>query len=124
MLNQNHESYFGDWWIELHNGFNLLFYGYGSKRAIITGFGKKYCAKHGHVVVVNGFSNQINLKTLISMIEKVPGLTSMEIRDSGPLGRIYNFFQDVKQPPLYLIIHNIEATPLRDQKSRRDATST
>ncbi|KAG8765009.1 Origin recognition complex subunit 2 [Serendipita sp. 397] len=115
-----HEGYFQKYWIELHNGFNLLFHGYGSKKEILTNFGKSFCAKRGHTVMINGFNKGAGLKSMLLSFEKIPGLTDMPLLTSGwegQLWRIYDFFRHPKQPPLYVIIHNIESPALRDQKS-------
>lgn len=114
-----HESFFPHYWFELHNGFNLLFHGYGSKRAILTKFGKEYCAKNGNIIIVNGYNKRAGLKTILSAIEQIPKLGEVSLRSSGlegQLQRIYGFFRDSNNPPLYLIVHNIESPSLRDNK--------
>lgn len=121
-LNEAHKEYFPHYWWELTNGFNLLFYGYGSKRQILTDFGKSYCSKRGHVVVINGYKKGSTLKAILSAIENIPSLENMPLRSQGlddQLWRIYDFFRDERNAPLYLIIHNIESPPLRDQKVKQ-----
>ncbi|PVF94645.1 origin recognition complex subunit 2 [Serendipita vermifera] len=120
-LGRFHESYFPYYWMELHNGFNLLFYGYGSKRNILTAFGKQYCANRGHVVIINGYKKGVNLKSILSAIEGIPDLIHIETTTAGwegQLRRIYEFFRRTESSPLYLIIHNVDSPPLRDPKVR------
>jgi origin recognition complex subunit 2 len=120
-LRRHHESYFPHYWMELHNGFNLLFYGYGSKRTTLTAFGREYCASRGHVVIINGYKKGVNLKSILFSIEGIPDLMQLETTTAGwegQLRRIYEFFRRNENPPLYLIVHNIDAPPLRDSKVR------
>lgn len=106
---------------ELAEGFNLLFYGFGSKRAILNKFATECLAKKGHVVVVNGFQPNITLKDILASIERVPGVLSHS--SSLPLSaeqRIYDFFaessQDEPRAHLYLVVHNIDSPAVRSQK--------
>jgi origin recognition complex subunit 2 len=120
-LCKSHEDYFENYWLELQNGFNLLFYGYGSKKETLTQFAKAYCATEGHVIVINGYKKRTNLKAIITAIEQVPGLVDKEVLANGWEGqllRIYDFFRDTDIAPLYLVIHNIESQSLRDTKTR------
>lgn len=120
-LSKSHEAYFASYWLEIQNGFNLLFYGYGSKKDTIIKFAKTYCAKYGHIVMINGYKKRTSLKAIISAIEQVPQLVDKGVYApgwEGQLSRIYDFFRDTDIAPLYLIIHNIESQPLRDVKTR------
>ncbi|KAG5219646.1 Origin recognition complex [Salix suchowensis] len=47
---------------ELHEGFNLLFYGFGSKRQYLNDFATERCARLGHVVIANGFHPGFGMK--------------------------------------------------------------
>ncbi|KAG6888803.1 hypothetical protein C0995_005823 [Termitomyces sp. Mi166 len=107
---------------ELTEGFNLLIYGFGSKRRVLNEFATEYCAKAGHVVVVNGFQPEFAFKDLLSSIERIPGVLDSELSSTNPetqSKRIYDFFAaSVPRRPLYLIIHNIDAAPLRGPKAK------
>ncbi|KAI6118181.1 origin recognition complex, subunit 2 [Pisolithus sp. B1] len=101
---------------EVAEGFNLLFYGFGSKRTILNKFATECLAKKGHVVVVNGFQPNTTLKDILASIERVPGLLSHS--SSLPLSaeqRVYDFFakssQDGPHAHLYLRL-------MRSQKIR------
>ncbi|KAG6877983.1 hypothetical protein C0993_001188 [Termitomyces sp. T159_Od127] len=85
---------------ELAEGFNLLMYGFGSKRRVLNEFATEYCARFGHVVVANGFQPEFAFKDLLSSIECIPGILDTELQS------------------LYLIIHNIDAAPLRAPKAK------
>ncbi|KAI5990391.1 origin recognition complex, subunit 2 [Pisolithus albus] len=108
---------------ELAEGFNLLFYGFGSKRTILNKFATECLAKKGHVVVVNGFQPNTTLKDILASIERVPGVLSHS--SSLPLSaeqRVYDFFakssQDGSRVHLYLVVHNIDSPVMRSQKIR------
>ncbi|KII90843.1 hypothetical protein PLICRDRAFT_52544 [Plicaturopsis crispa FD-325 SS-3] len=106
---------------ELEEGFNLVFYGYGSKRSVINRFAAEYCAKAGSVVVANAFRPSFTLKDLVGSIENIPGISSMPVLSGGIDGqikRIADFFAEPDQTHLYLVIHNIDGPALRAPRAR------
>ena len=107
---------------ELEQGFNLIFYGFGSKRAVLNDFASQTLARRGHVVVVNGFHPNTTLKDMLASIAHVPGLASAAAPGAdAQVRRICSFFSTVDAPRthrLYLVIHNIDAPPMRAQKMR------
>ena len=126
-LNEEHTKWFGQYALELAQGFNLCFYGYGSKRAAINAFAKLRCATRGHVVVINGYIPSLRVKDVLGAIEQVPGLLAdadaavgagVGTGIEGQTKRIYDFFRSTDTPALYLIVHNIDAPALRDAKVR------
>lgn len=108
--------------LELAAGFNIICYGYGSKRRLLNHFALKHCSTAGHVVVVNGFQPSFNVKELISSIESLPDLRNSPLLSNSiehQAQRINQFFS--KRAPcrdLYLIIHNIDAPGLRSVKAK------
>ncbi|GJJ15768.1 hypothetical protein Clacol_010046 [Clathrus columnatus] len=126
-----HVKLFPRYVLELDEGFNLLFFGFGSKRSLMNEFAKTVCSKRGHVVIVNGFMPGIGIKELFTRIEEVPGVTELPLT-SGILvleaqaRRIYDFFlpqavrpnQRTASAPLFLIIHNIDSPLLRTSKAK------
>ncbi|KAG6905823.1 hypothetical protein DXG01_000529 [Tephrocybe rancida] len=107
---------------ELAEGFNLLMYGFGSKRRVLNEFATDHCSKHGHVVIANGFQPEFTLKDLLASIERIPGVLDTDLTSTTPetqSKRIYNFFSAAgPRRPLYLIIHNIDSAPLRSPKAK------
>ncbi|KAN0079915.1 Origin recognition complex, subunit 2 [Tylopilus felleus] len=107
---------------ELDQGFNLVFYGFGSKRSVINDFASKELARRGHVIVVNGYNPNTALKDVLASIERVPGLANAASTGAdAQVRRIYSFFSASDAPRtrrLYLIVHNIDAPPMRAQKMR------
>ncbi|KAI9059737.1 hypothetical protein FKP32DRAFT_1760789, partial [Trametes sanguinea] len=63
---------------ELEEGFNLLFYGCGSKREFLNAFAGWMAEEGGHVVVANGFQPSFAFKDLLGAIERVPGVLADE----------------------------------------------
>ncbi|ODN75991.1 hypothetical protein L202_05957 [Cryptococcus amylolentus CBS 6039] len=130
-----HRGRFRTWSKELEAGFNLLFYGFGSKRPTLNLFAQEELAKKGHVVVINGTFPGLGVRDIVSEIEDrlgVPQAISVPPSCSTPLERaahrIYAHFlppSAISDPsewptanaPLYLVIHNIDAPALRSPKS-------
>lgn len=117
-----HQPSFARFARELEEGFNLLFYGLGSKRSIINKFASEVCSKRGHVVVANSFQPNFSLKEMLGSIECVPGIQDLPLAPGGiekQARRIYDFFA---LPPakhrLYLIIHNVDAPVFRTSKAK------
>ncbi|OXG25164.1 origin recognition complex subunit 2 [Cryptococcus neoformans Tu259-1] len=128
---------FHQWEKELEAGFNLLFYGFGSKRQALNLFVHNRLAKKGHVVVINGFFPGLSIRDVLSEVEdrlEVPQNVSVPTYCSTPLERaahrIYAYllppaaiqpFSQKHWPtasaPLYLMIHNIDAQSLRTPRS-------
>ncbi|PVU89367.1 hypothetical protein BB561_005401 [Smittium simulii] len=57
------------WAFELQNGFNLLFYGYGSKKSLLYDFCMKMLSdKLNPVIVINGFYPNLNFKNVLEHV--------------------------------------------------------
>jgi origin recognition complex subunit 2 len=126
LLNGEHcQNLFSRYICELNEGFNILCYGLGSKRRILNQFATTHCSKQGHVVIGNGFQPNFNLKDLLSAVEdNVPAIKKLDwpsttVEKQGR--RIYDFFAhqtSQKSHHIYIVIHNIDAAPLRTAKSK------
>ncbi|KAJ3778606.1 origin recognition complex, subunit 2 [Lentinula raphanica] len=108
--------------LELQEGFNIICYGYGSKRTLLNDFAVQSCSNLGNVVVVNAFQPHFGLKDLLSCIEKIPGIDSLPLASSSvenQTRRIYDFYaKSTTKLHLYLIIHNIDSPALRFPKAQ------
>ena len=110
--------------LELEEGFNLLLYGYGSKRALLNRFATEACSKRGHVVVLNGCQPKASIKDLLTAIEAIPVVQEfVESTDvatgnsnESQLARIRACFSSPDVKPLFLLIHNIDSPNLRSPK--------
>ncbi|KAF8598462.1 origin recognition complex subunit 2 [Ceratobasidium sp. AG-I] len=116
-------SLFEHWLNELFEGFNLLFYGYGSKRELVNEFASRTCAPHGHVVIVNGYLPSVGPADILSSIEQIEGILDESLIGSGAdarAERIRKFFSSPGCPaPLFLVLHNIDAQQLRTNRAQR-----
>lgn len=116
------EALFARFICELNEGFNILCYGFGSKRRVLNQFAVAKCSTMGHVVVVNGFQPDLGLKDVLNSIEdhipaiRVLGLSPTSIEKQAQ--RINEFFSSSSDVDLYLIVHNIDAAPLRTAKAK------
>ncbi|KAI0736819.1 origin recognition complex subunit 2 [Fomitopsis betulina] len=131
---------FAQWVDELREGFGLLFYGFGSKRAVLNAFARTLTRRRrvpggsergGHVVVVNGYSPGFALKDLLNSIEAIPALqeapdaqrTTTRTSVDAQVQRIYGYFSGADGEVgggerLYLVIHNIDGPGIRASKAQ------
>jgi len=110
--------------LELEQGFNILFYGYGSKRALLNRFATEVCSKRGHVVVLNGSQPKASIKDLLTAIEAIPVVKKFAESTNATTGnsnesqlaRIHTYFSSSDVKSLFLLIHNIDSPNLRSPK--------
>ncbi|TPX44537.1 hypothetical protein SeMB42_g04297 [Synchytrium endobioticum] len=119
-LQEMYQQRFPEWYFSLQCGFNLLFYGYGSKRQLLSKFVQRYCAKYP-VLVVNGYFPSCNVRDILGQI------STLVDQDLPPNKRdvthqahtIAEAFQrpDRNYDRLYLLIHNIDGPNLQSEKA-------
>ncbi|KAG0290107.1 Origin recognition complex subunit 2 [Linnemannia gamsii] len=118
MLRLLYEEQFSQWFFELVSGFNLLIYGYGSKRQLLTQFATTMLTD-APLIIVNGYFPTITIKEILDKI------SSTALNYSGPTGTLQEQVAFIRayfaQPErdiqkLYLLIHNIDGTGLRAEK--------
>ena len=66
-----HARSFPQWRFELHEGFNICLYGYGSKRKLMIEFADWFFVRSKpppRIVVINGYIPRINVRNVITMI--------------------------------------------------------
>lgn len=108
--------------LQLEQDFNLLFYGAGSKRAVLNEFAE-YLHKRRkvHVVVANAFNPNFTLKDLLSSIENVlhtsPDSSQRGNTPEVQLARIQHALSTTPRK-LCLLIHNIDSPALITTKSK------
>ncbi|KAG0324798.1 Origin recognition complex subunit 2 [Podila horticola] len=120
MLTLLYEEQFPQWYFELVSGFNLLIYGYGSKRQLLTKFATTVLTD-APLIIVNGYFPTLNLKDILDKI------LSTALQYSGPAGTlqeqiafIHAYFKqhDRAVQKLYLLVHNIDGSGLRSEKAQ------
>lgn len=118
MLRLLYEEQFSQWFFEIVSGFNLLFYGYGSKRQLLTQFATTMLTD-APLIIINGYFPTVTIKEILDKI------SSTALNYSGPTGTLQEQVAFIRayfaQPErdiqkLYLLIHNIDGTGLRAEK--------
>jgi len=102
-------SSFERWARELVEGFNLLFYGVGSKRNILNDFAKRVSGR-GHVTVVNAFHPSVTVRDMLASIARVPGVQSTS-SSALTMESVAEYFAESDSPHLFLIIHSLDHSP-------------
>jgi origin recognition complex subunit 2 len=107
--------------LELTAGFNLLFYGFGSKRRALNDIARACTARlRAHVLVLNGFQPGLAPRDILAALALLPGAPQ------GVEG-VSRFLSDLtttapstqpRRQRLFLIVHNIDAPALRTGKTR------
>jgi origin recognition complex subunit 2 len=141
-----HRAYLPRYLLELEEGFNLLFYGFGSKRRALNDLARA-CATtrsyyYAHVLVLNGFLPSFSARDIFAALARLPGapqsvedvalfLTAEPAAAAAPSpapssSRSRPAPTSVQNPPrqrrrrrrLVLVVHNIDALALRTPKVR------
>ncbi|KAI8613921.1 origin recognition complex subunit 2-domain-containing protein [Chytriomyces sp. MP71] len=126
-------SHFAQWEYELSMGFNLMLFGYGSKRSVLNQFKEKYC-RHGPVLTLNGYMPVVNIATdvLAKLTAHLIPPTSTAATNTTTIARasttatsqiaaIASYFQQPARTHthLYLLIHNLDGPALRSPAQQR-----
>ncbi|QRW19969.1 C-14 sterol reductase ERG24 [Rhizoctonia solani] len=109
---------FPHWLDELLEGFNLLFYGVGSKRTLLNEFATEYLSAEGHVVVVNGYLPTVGPADILTSLEQIPGILDIPLTGSGAEARAHRIASSVEQT-IFVVVHNIDASQLRTARAQR-----
>ncbi|KAJ2890923.1 Origin recognition complex subunit 2, partial [Coemansia aciculifera] len=119
LLEQLHRRQFCQWFFELSCGFNLVFYGYGSKRRMMNSLATEL-ATDAPVVIINGFFPTLNLKqSLERVVSDVLGIsdTTGTVADLASLIHGYFDTETRKVDEIYFIVHNIDGPCLRKHQA-------
>ncbi|KAF1806634.1 origin recognition complex subunit 2-domain-containing protein [Mucor lusitanicus] len=120
VLSEMHKQHFPQWFFELHSGFNLAFYGYGSKRNLLNEFAQS-ALTDGPLIVVNGFFPSISIKDILLKI------TAGALGTTGSTGSIQDHVQficdyfaseDRDYESLYIVVHNLDGPNLRNERTQ------
>ncbi|XP_009072933.1 PREDICTED: origin recognition complex subunit 2, partial [Acanthisitta chloris] len=117
-LNQQHESLFSKWLLQLHLGFNILLYGLGSKRDLLEKFRTSLLQDSVHLVV-NGYFPSITVKSILNSItEEVLDHVGTFRSPLDQLEFIIERFKEDSSLELYVLIHNLDSQMLRGERSQ------
>ncbi|ESO93490.1 hypothetical protein LOTGIDRAFT_161593 [Lottia gigantea] len=113
---EDHSSQFSRWMFNMCNGFNILLYGLGSKRALLEEFRKSHLVEFNHIVV-NGYFPSLTIKHILNIIKE----DIIDVQDTfkSPLDQyeyIRKYYEESEYEDFYMIIHNIDGAMLRAEK--------
>ncbi|NXU14862.1 ORC2 protein, partial [Pardalotus punctatus] len=118
-LNQQHESLFSKWMLQLHLGFNIVLYGLGSKRDLLEKFRMSLLQDSVHLVV-NGYFPSITVRSILNSItEEVLDHIGTFRSPLDQLEFIIKRFKEDSSLELYVLIHNLDSQMLRGERSQQ-----
>lgn len=121
-LSQLHQLSFDQWIFELESNFSICLYGYGSKKDLLSDF-----AAHLHttlptkpvVLVINGYNPSLTPKDILNLLATalLPSSAKLPAPPNAMLDAILAHLTNVPpKNPVYVLIHSIDAQPLRKQQ--------
>ncbi|RCK54671.1 Origin recognition complex subunit 2 [Candida viswanathii] len=130
-----HKYLYHQWCFEMTQGFNLNFYGIGSKIDILKDFAQNYFGNWWSevvgeelpkVLVINGYNPGLNTRKLINDIGSilVPDV-NIPKHSSGTVQFVVNYLEESREPvpergfhapKLLLIVHNLDGEAFRVEK--------
>lgn len=116
-LSQSYEQLFNKWMYVLSENFNIVLYGIGSKRAILRQF-QMQKLNDFPCIVVNGFFPSLTMKSVLETIV-IDLLENSHVPSN--VGDIVNLIDSQLTDngvDLFLIIHNIDGSMLRNAKAQ------
>ncbi|KAH8553853.1 origin recognition complex subunit 2-domain-containing protein [Umbelopsis sp. PMI_123] len=120
ILHSLHERQFPQWQFELLSHYNLLFYGYGSKRKLLTKFVQTYLTD-GPLIVVNGYFPSITIKDVLNKLSVgALGINAPTGSIQDHVSLIMEHFQrgENEYEHIYLLIHNIDGANIRNERAQ------
>ncbi|KAL3662345.1 hypothetical protein V7S43_012672 [Phytophthora oleae] len=113
------EQHFPEWKSELLAGYNLLFYGVGSKLKLLQDFASEYLSE-GVVLQVHGYLPVVSLKYLAESIQEK--ILNVGVKQNQSLSQQCRDISKTKPsrhvPPIYLLVHSIDGVALRNPESQ------
>ncbi|KZO95871.1 ORC2-domain-containing protein [Calocera viscosa TUFC12733] len=112
-LRETHRKRFPRWVFELEQGFNLLWYGFGSKLELLDAFAREVCAKRGHVALLHGYLPSISHTSVMASLLSLPFVPTEPAPPppSSPaaLDMLYHALSMSKRP-LFILVHSLDTT--------------
>ncbi|KAH9002595.1 origin recognition complex, subunit 2 [Lactarius hatsudake] len=113
LLEQSHRPHLPRYLLELAEGFNLLFYGLGSKRRVLNELARACATRaRAHVLVLNAFQPSFSTRDVLAALAHLPG----EPQDADGVAQ---FLSSGRRRRLVLVVHNIDAPALRTTPKAR-----
>jgi len=109
---------FPRWRFMLREGFSLALYGFGSKRRLLEDF-VTTTLTDGGLVIANGFLPKASAKDIIascasSLLKRSNALG----KSNSPAALLASMQALPAEPPVYVVVHNIDGPNLRDTQSQ------
>ncbi|CAG8750546.1 22954_t:CDS:1, partial [Gigaspora rosea] len=118
-LSELYKSQFSQWYLELRSGFNILFYGYGSKKELLGEFSEVYL-RDQPLIVINGFYPKLDIgETFMQIINGINLEVDMKPGTRASMEKLTTLIRDYFLNPdrdfqhLYITVHNIDGQNLR-----------
>ncbi|KAN0139885.1 origin recognition complex subunit 2 [Lactarius tabidus] len=113
LLKHSHRPHIPRYLLELASGFNLLFYGLGSKRRVLNELARACATRaRAHVLVLNAFHPSFSTRDILTALAQLPNSPSS-------IADVAQFLSASPQRRLTLIIHNIDAPALRPSPNNK-----
>ncbi|KAL8006292.1 putative origin recognition complex, subunit 2 [Plasmopara halstedii] len=113
------EHFFSTWKCELLANFNLLFYGVGSKLALLQDFASTWLSD-GFVLQIHGYMPVISLKYLIETIQSK--ILNIDVKQNRSLSQQCRDIGELKASRhsylVYLMVHSIDGPALRNPETQ------
>ncbi|ODV82708.1 hypothetical protein CANARDRAFT_191208, partial [[Candida] arabinofermentans NRRL YB-2248] len=122
-LNKFYKLQYTQWLFELQQGFNLAFYGIGSKRLLLLEFIQKFLMKRfdkAKCFVVNGYNPEFHIRNIIEPLWAMFGKkvkTSTQWHES--IAALANEFKSKPNKKTIILVNNIDGESLRSDKYQR-----
>lgn len=121
-LESLHARSFPQWDFELREGFNILCYGWGSKRHLLEMYAQHVydlspSTDRPKIVVVNGYNPSTTLRsiltTLSSLLPDLPRSKGTSGQPTEMADRLLSQLSTTPSKKIHLIIHSLDSPPLR-----------
>lgn len=116
-LNSNNRKHFMKWLYLLHENFNILLYGLGSKRGVLKAFQDEI--SDSPVLIVNGFFPTLSIKDILDNL--AIGILDLKELPANPYEACDVIEVECRRKSdlhIYLIVHNIDGEMLRNTKTQ------
>jgi origin recognition complex subunit 2 len=114
LLEHTHRPHLPRYLLELAEGFNLLFYGLGSKRHVLNELARACATRaRAHVLVLNAFQPSFSARDILTALARLPGSpqsvddVAQKFLSGAPTT------SNTRGRRLVLVVHNIDAPTLR-----------
>ncbi|KAI9465481.1 ORC2-domain-containing protein [Lactarius psammicola] len=120
LLEQSHRPHLPRYLLELAEGFNLLFYGLGSKRRVLNELARACATRaRAHVLVLNAFQPSFSTRDILTALAQLPGEPQGVEGVAQFLSGQTSSSGRRRHRRLVLVVHNIDAPALRGTSKAR-----